>query len=219
MNDEITKKQLNRTKSTAQVLIAIVFAIIVASIISGALFDVTRISGRSMDDTLYGGKSVGLYDDNAYNSTHFDAISQNTAFDKFFFGGADTLGDKALLLKTKKVKRGDIVVFMSGAPGKHEQWIKRVIGVAGDHIKIEGGKVVLNGQVLDEEYAKGNTYPYSGAGNEWTVGDGEIFVLGDNREHSADSREIGVVKTDSIVGRVVLVLKKDTKKIVSAGKL
>ena len=60
MEDNIAKKQLNRTKSTAQVLIVIICAIIAASIISGAAFDVTRISGRSMDDTLYGGKSVGL---------------------------------------------------------------------------------------------------------------------------------------------------------------
>ena len=102
MEDNIAKKQLNRTKSTAQVLIVIICAIIAASIISGAAFDVTRISGRSMDDTLYGGKSVGLYDDAEYNSSHFDVIRQDTAFDVLFFGRQDTLGDKALLLRTKK---------------------------------------------------------------------------------------------------------------------
>lgn len=102
MEDNIAKKQLNRTKSTAQVLIVIICAIIAASIISGAAFDVTRISGRSMDDTLYGGKSVGLYDDAEYNSSHFNVIRQDTAFDVLFFGRQDTLGDKALLLRTKK---------------------------------------------------------------------------------------------------------------------
>ena len=92
MEDNIAKKQLNRAKSTAQVLIVIICAIIAASIISGAAFDVTRISGRSMDDTLYGGKSVGLYDDAEYNSSHFDVIRQDTAFDVLFFGRQDTLG-------------------------------------------------------------------------------------------------------------------------------
>ena len=190
MEDNIAKKQLNRTKSTAQVLIVIICAIIAASIISGAAFDVTRISGRSMDDTLYGGKSVGLYDDAEYNSSHFDVIRQDTAFDVLFFGRQDTLGDKALLLRTKKARRGDIVVFMHESGGKTEQWIKRVIGVSGDTVRISDGKVYLNGKELDESYALGNTFP-RGVTDEWTVGDGEMFVLGDNRAVSQDSRDIG----------------------------
>ena len=236
MEDNIAKKQLNRTKSTAQVLIVIICAIIAASIISGAAFDVTRISGRSMDDTLYGGKSVGLYDDAEYNSSHFNVergilsydvevrgivfgvIRQDTAFDVLFFGRQDTLGDKALLLRTKKARRGDIVVFMHESGGKTEQWIKRVIGVSGDTVRISDGKVYLNGKELDESYALGNTFP-RGVTDEWTVGDGEMFVLGDNRAVSQDSRDIGVVKTQSMVGRVILVAKKDAKKLVSAKKL
>lgn len=212
MEDNIAKKQLNRTKSTAQVLIVIICAIIAASIISGAAFDVTRISGRSMDDTLYGGKSVGLYDDAEYNSSHFDVIRQDTAFDVLFFGRQDTLGDKALLLRTKKARRGDIVVFMHESGGKTEQWIKRVIGVSGDTVRISDGKVYLNGKELDESYALGNTFP-RGVTDEWTVGDGEMFVLGDNRAVSQDSRDIGVVKTQSMVGRVILVAKKTRKSL------
>jgi len=218
MEEDIAKKQLNRTKSTAQVLIVIICAIIAASIISGAAFDVTRISGRSMDDTLYGGKSVGLYDDAEYNSSHFDVIRQDTAFDALFFGGRDTLGDKVLLLKTKKPRRGDIVVFLCEDGGKKEQWVKRVIGISGDTVKISDGKVYLNGKELDESYTLGDTYP-RGVTNEWTVGDGEMFVLGDNRTVSQDSRDVGVVKTSSMVGRVILVVKKDAKKLISAKKL
>ena len=139
MEDNIAKKQLNRTKSTAQVLIVIICAIIAASIISGAAFDVTRISGRSMDDTLYGGKSVGLYDDAEYNSSHFDVIRQDTAFDVLFFGRQDTLGDKALLLRTKKARRGDIVVFM------HESFSAyQLIGA----IVIHAGVYIANISVL-----------------------------------------------------------------------
>lgn len=81
MEDNIAKKQLNRTKSTAQVLIVIICAIIAASIISGAAFDVTRILGRSMDDTLYGGKSVGcMTTPNTIprTSTSYDRIPRST---------------------------------------------------------------------------------------------------------------------------------------------
>ena len=74
MEDNIAKKQLNRTKSTAQVLIVIICAIIAASIISGAAFDVTRISGRSMDDTLYGGTPNTI----PRTSTSYDRIPRST---------------------------------------------------------------------------------------------------------------------------------------------
>ena len=91
-------------------------------------------------------------------------------------------------------------------------------GVSGDTVRISDGKVYLNGKKLDESYALGNTFP-RGVTDEWTVGDGEMFVLGDNRAVSQDSRDIGVVKTQSMVGRVILVAKKDAKKLVSAKKL
>ena len=87
-----------------------------------------------------------------------------------------------------------------------------------DTVRISDGKVYLNGKELDESYALGNTFP-RGVTDEWTVGDGEMFVLGDNRAVSQDSRDIGVVKTQSMVGRVILVAKKDAKKLVSAKKL
>ena len=217
MNGNTAQKDNNRLKSIAQVLIAIICAVIFASVITGAVFDTTRISGRSMDDTLYGGKSG----DPHYDAGHFDVIPQNTFFDRFFFGGADTFGDKVLLLRTKKVSRGDIVVFMSDYEirGVYQQWIKRVIGVAGDNVRISGGKVYLNGEELCEDYATGATAPYVGSEETWTVGENEIFVLGDNRENSTDSRVIGCVDAADIVGRVLLVFKRDTKKIVGAKNL
>lgn len=101
---------------------------------------------------------------------------------------------------------------MHESGGKTEQWIKRVIGVSGDTVRISDGKVYLNGKKLDESYALGNTFP-RGVTDEWTVGDGEMFVLGDNRAVSQDSRDIGVVKTQSMVGRVILVAKKTRKNL------
>ena len=71
MNGNTAQKDNNRLKSIAQVLIAIICAVIFASVITGAVFDTTRISGRSMDDTLYGGKSGDPhYDAGPVSYTH-----------------------------------------------------------------------------------------------------------------------------------------------------
>lgn len=85
--------------------------------------------------------------------------------------------------------------------------IKRVIGVAGDTIRIDGetGQVYRNGSLLEEEYVQTMTLPKDIAG-EVKVPEGCIFVMGDNRAVSKDSRsaEIGMVDTDDVVGKVIL---------------
>lgn len=106
---------------------------------------------------------------------------------------------------------------MHESGGKTEQWIKRVIGVSGDTVRISDGKVYLNGKELDESYALGNTFP-RGVTDEWTVGDGEMFVLGDNRAVSQDSRDIGVVKRSRWSVGLSLSPKR-REKLVSAKKL
>ncbi|MGL4742056.1 MAG: signal peptidase I [Sarcina sp.] len=82
-----------------------------------------------------------------------------------------------------KIKRGEIVVFKK--QGEKELLLKRVIGLPGDTIDIkDGGKVYVNGQLLDEPYVK---YPYP-LGGTYHVPQGEYFMLGDNRADSKDSR-------------------------------
>ncbi|SJZ72218.1 signal peptidase I [Selenihalanaerobacter shriftii] len=96
--------------------------------------------------------------------------------------------------------RGDVVVFSpKGAPGK--KYIKRVIGVPGDEIKIRNKKVYVNGKQIQEDYileaTLGNFGPYN-------VPKQHIFVLGDNRNNSADSRYtslVGFVSYDDISGK------------------
>ena len=85
--------------------------------------------------------------------------------------------------------------------------IKRVIGVAGDTIRIDGemGLVYRNGELLEEAYVETLTLPKD-LTDEVTVPEGSIFVLGDNRAVSKDSRstEIGMVDVDDVVGKVIL---------------
>jgi signal peptidase I len=102
--------------------------------------------------------------------------------------------------------RGDIIVFhppdedLDATP-----FIKRVIGVGGDHIEIRDGNVYVNGALLDEPYAAGQTEANGGA-DSYDVPMGELFVMGDNRLHSVDSRQFAsvYVPVDRVIGRAWL---------------
>ncbi|UQF81088.1 MAG: signal peptidase I [Mogibacterium diversum] len=114
----------------------------------------------------------------------------------------------------KEPKRGDIVIFKSELQdenGKNKLLIKRVIGLPGDKITINDGKVYINDKEYDENYLKdGYT---TGSVNNFKVPKGEYFVMGDNRVVSIDSRysEVGCIKKDAIKGRAVLRLFPFTK--------
>lgn len=81
-------------------------------------------------------------------------------------------------------------------------YIKRVIGVAGDHIKIENGKVYKNGEELIENYLSEGTITNAKVYSDIVVPEGYVFVMGDNRGHSTDSRDFGCIPIDKIESRV-----------------
>jgi signal peptidase I len=93
--------------------------------------------------------------------------------------------------------RGDIVVIKM--PNRHsDPLIKRVVGLSGETIEIRDGYVYINGQMLEEPYLEQSTY-----GNVGThvIPPGYLFVLGDNRGASNDSRSFGEIKLTNIIGR------------------
>ena len=112
-------------------------------------------------------------------------------------------------------KAGDIIVFddRSNQHYTDEPIIKRVIAVGGDTVEIKDGVIIVNGEILDEsEYVfwdldgevNGSRYfPSMDDVELITVPEGEIFVLGDNRGNSKDSRSVGTIKEDSIIGKVL----------------
>jgi signal peptidase I len=100
-----------------------------------------------------------------------------------------------------RLERGDIVVFRYPRdPSK--SYIKRVIAMAGDRIRIDGGQVYVNDQALDEDYVP-PAYTDSRSYPETTVPDHHFFVLGDHRSMSSDSREFGPVDQSLIYGKAV----------------
>lgn len=105
------------------------------------------------------------------------------------------------------MEHGDIIVFKStllDENGEQKYLIKRIIGLPGDTIKIENGFVKRNGKIIQEGYVA--EQGVSGEMDEITVEDGKLFVMGDNRYVSKDSRspEVGQIGQDTVIGKVVL---------------
>lgn len=97
-------------------------------------------------------------------------------------------------------KHGDIVII--NGPESELRLIKRVIALPGDVVDIRNGAVYLNGKAIEEQYVKGQTL----SGNieiPFTVQADQLFVMGDNREHSMDSRALGPIARSSIEGKAV----------------
>lgn len=105
-------------------------------------------------------------------------------------------------------KQGDIVVFRPEIAGEEELWIKRIIALEGQTVYIdpESYRVYVDGEPLDEPYLEGaGTIPHS-TENPITVPEGCVYVMGDNRQISHDSRykDLGCVELDHLAGRVII---------------
>lgn len=98
-------------------------------------------------------------------------------------------------------QRGEIIVLKDNVENK--LLIKRVIGLPGETVSLRNGKVFINEKELNPDYTKAPTYPY--VQESWQIPLGDYFVLGDNREHSRDSRadDVGLISRKNIVGRAV----------------
>jgi signal peptidase I len=119
------------------------------------------------------------------------------------------LEDKDLLFVNKfvyrfeAIQRGDVVVFLY--PHDHSKsYIKRVIAVPGDDLRIDHGKVWINGQRLDESYVP-RRFQDDRSQPELTIPAGEYFVMGDHRSISSDSRDFGLVARPLIYGKAAFV--------------
>ena len=100
---------------------------------------------------------------------------------------------------------GDIVVLEPPIYNVDDYYVKRVIATEGQTVQIINNRVYVDGEVIDEPYIQGNV---SALGSKYelpqAIPEGACFVLGDNREHSTDSRAFGLVPNDHIMGEVKL---------------
>jgi signal peptidase I len=132
----------------------------------------------------------------------------NTLTGRFQVRGSSmepTLHDGQYLVISKLIywihppERGDIIVFHP--PSRpNDDYIKRVVALPGEHVQVEDGEILIDGLSLEEPYITSPGF-YTGA---WDLGEGEYFVLGDNRTNSSDSHNWGVLPQDNIIGKAWL---------------
>ena len=181
MADEPTDEQVHRppskTRSTVEWIVVIGGAVIVAFIIKTFVMQAFFIPSGSMEPTL--------------------AVDDRVLVNKLSYRfGEPERGDSVVFARPETSPRtGDDI----------EDLIKRIVGLPGDSIVIENGKVAVNGAVLDEAYLPAGTVTQNGilpctAAAPCEVPEGEIFVMGDNRGNSQDSRYIGTIEESTIVG-------------------
>ncbi len=104
-----------------------------------------------------------------------------------------------LAYRNGELERGDVIVFPYPL-NREEDFIKRIIGLPGDRIEVIRGGVFINGVRIDEDYLLGDA---RGDYEEIIVPQGTVFVMGDNRNDSSDSRVWGPLTIDEIIGRAI----------------
>lgn len=121
------------------------------------------------------------------------------------FHSGDYILTSRITYKFRNPQRGDVIVFRS-PKNPDIEYIKRIIGLPGDKILIENGEVYVNGIKLEETYISAKTNLWEGGyvqeGVSITVPENHVFVMGDNRPRSSDSREFGPIPIESIIGQV-----------------
>jgi signal peptidase I len=159
-------------------------------------------------------------------------VGDHLLVNKFIFGGRGAWYEK--ILPYRSLERGDIIVFKYPYQD-HTHYVKRVIGLPGDHLKLVDQRVFVNGKLLNEPYVVHDpnaqydplnyAFPPVGSqfyasqmvpewahqlkkyvqGDEIVVPADRYFAMGDNRDHSADSRYWGFVDRDAVMGRPFLI--------------
>ncbi|WNR46988.1 signal peptidase I [Paenibacillus roseipurpureus] len=152
------------------------------------VFQSTRVSGHSMDPTLHDSQRV--YVSKLSHTFHYEPNYEDIVI----------IDSRVNLKRTFKNDLMDsplLSLFVHG-DDKHV-WIKRVIGKPGDLLEMKDNQLFRNGELLDEPYI--NEEMRANGNKKWTVPADHIFVMGDNRNNSMDSRVIGFIPIDHVLGK------------------
>ncbi|MBE2239414.1 MAG: signal peptidase I [Caldilineaceae bacterium] len=126
---------------------------------------------------------------------------ENHSMEPNFYEGQFVLVNK-LAYRLGTPTRGDVVVFHNPR-NTNEDYIKRIVGVSGDTVEVRDKTVFINGQALPEDFTHFPIPPGEFVG-PIVVGDNQLFVMGDNRPNSSDSRVFGPIDQDLVVGQAWL---------------
>lgn len=195
-----TKSNFSLLKEVWEWFYTIVIALLVVIVIKTYIFDIVRVDGPSMNPTLVHNDRLIITKFN-YAPAAGDIIILDSSYsdrEKYLESYENATG-KELNWVTKK-----LMYFNLPDDLKHRYYVKRIIGMPGDTINIKDGRVYVNDKMLDEPYFDGITqitdfsvsYPV-------TVKEGHVFVMGDNRGNSTDSRSssLGQVPMEAVIGK------------------
>lgn len=182
------KKIINEIKGIA---LTILGSIIIVAIVNTEVLASAKVQQESMENTLYNDEKL-IVDKVSYN---FTAPKRK---DIIIFFDNDEKGN----ILEEGYEYLKEIASISYNTDTRTRLVKRVIGIPGDEIDIKDGYVYLNGSILEELYVKGETYSRD---KEFPikVEEDTVFVLGDNREVSKDSRNFGLVKINQIEGKAI----------------
>ncbi len=194
--EEKRKKFFDLKKEIKEWVSSIVIALVIVFVLKGFFFDIVKVDGHSMDPTLAHGQHLILRKI-GYTPKRGDIIVLDANY-KSRMAVVDSLdsGFEKFMLKHEYYTQSKYDL-------KPYCYIKRVIGLPGDEVFIDlSGDVYINGELLEENYIQGTTMAYAMINNPCIVEEGHVFVMGDNRENSSDSRfpSLGTVPFDAVWG-------------------
>lgn len=181
-----------RPSATREIVETLLLAVVIFFLVRAVVLNF-RVEGLSMTPNLSDGEML-LVNRNAY--AHFDLYALVDWLPQVAHAAERTV------YPFDPPERGDIVVFDPPTPS-NKPYIKRVIGLPGETVTIRDGAVFIDGQELNETYLRGEETECPGRDEceEVVVPEGHVFVLGDNRDNSQDSRGFGPVPVENIIGK------------------
>ncbi|MBO4378198.1 MAG: signal peptidase I [Clostridia bacterium] len=189
------KKKKSVKREILEWILTLVVAVLIALPIRAFVFELVRVDGGSMDNTLANGEImfVTKYD---YASTWLCLPWQD----------AETQEQAKRITTGGEPERFDVVICRYPGRGG-TNFVKRIVGLPGDTIELRNGYLYVNGELyeepyIDDAYRTGRLNMFG----PYTVPEGEYFVMGDHRNNSNDSRSQGPITRDMIIGHVRTVL-------------